>query len=281
MSRVDPLLTAAELLAQIGSPSTKILDATWVPSFLKDRPDGRSLYQDGHIPSAIYFDIDEIADQESSSPHMLPSASVFAENVGALGLTNDDEVVVYDSNGFFASARVWWMFRAMGYEKIRVLDGGLNAWKAAGGDVETDVSTPEPAVFRAELNPALLKSMDQMRDHIASSDVNILDARATGRFTGTSPEPRPDLPSGHMPGSFCVPSTELIQADGHLKSAQELKPLLEPYTSSSIVTTCGSGVSAAVISLALARLGEWDTALYDGSWSEWAANSDNPIAAAS
>lgn len=280
MDHTDPLISATDLLAQIGSPEIKILDATWVPSFLKDRPNGPTLYREGHIPGAVFFDIDAVAEPGSSLPHMLPAGPQFAEAVSALGVGDEDEIVVYDSNGFFASARVWWMFRVMGHEKIRVLDGGRSAWKAAGGALDAAIPDPVAKIFQANPQPFLLKSMDQMRAHIDARSATILDARAPGRFAGTSPEPRPELPSGHMPGSVCVPSTELIQADGRLKDAKDLAPLLEPYLASDIVTSCGSGVSAAIISLALARLGKWNAALYDGSWSEWAANSDNPIATA-
>ncbi|MEL6692606.1 MAG: sulfurtransferase [Pseudomonadota bacterium] len=281
MSGRDPLVSADWLLAEIASPDVSVLDATWVPPFLKNRPDGKSCYQSGHIAGASYFDIDDIADTSSGLKHMLPSADVFAAKIGALGVSNASRVIVYDSNSFFASARAWWMFRAMGHEEVYVLDGGLAAWKAAGGDIETNPTTPTPQDFTAKHRPKLVRDQAAMRDHVDQADFRILDARAQGRFDGTSPEPRADLPSGHMPGSFCVPATALISEDGTMLSKSELSPILGPFLSSQVVTSCGSGVSAAVISLALARAGNWDAALYDGSWSEWAANSDNPIATVS
>ena len=281
MSGRDPLVSAAWLKAHIAAPEVCVLDATWLPPFLKDRPDGKSCYQSGHIAGASYFNIDESADTSSGLKHMLPSADLFADKVGALGVSNASRVVVYDSNSFFASARAWWMFRAMGHEDVFVLDGGFAAWKGAGGDLETETTPSTPQTFAAAYRPGLVRDQAAMRDHVEQADVKILDARSQGRFDGTSPEPRADLPSGHMPGSYCVPATALLSDTGTMLSRPELSPILEPFLASQVVTSCGSGVSAAVISVALARAGNWDAALYDGSWSEWAANSDNPIAAAS
>lgn len=277
----SPLVSADWLKANVDAPDVQVLDATWVPPFLKDRPNGRAVYQAGHIPGASYFDIDEIADPETALKHMLPSPATFAAKVGVLGVSNDAHIVVYDNNGFFASARAWWMFRAMGHDQISVLDGGLNAWISAGGKQSSDTATPNPGTFKAHLRDSLVRNEMTMQDHVEAQDATVLDARDHGRFSGSSPEPRPDLPSGHMPGSLCVPASGLVNADKTLKSVEELKPMFNQYLQDPIVTSCGSGVSAAVISLALAQLGKWDVALYDGSWSEWAANADNPIAIAS
>lgn len=277
----DPLVSADWLLENKDTPNVRVLDATWVPPFLKDRPNGRASYQAGHVPGAGYFDIDEIADTETALSHMLPSADFFGDKVGALGVDHDTHVIVYDNNGFFASARAWWMFRAMGHDQVSVMDGGLSAWVAAGGRLEIDAGTRPPTSFQARLRDSLVRDQSAMSAHVHAQDAHILDARDHGRFSGTSPEPRPDLPSGHMPGSFCVPASALITADKTLKPARELSTFLQAYLDVPVVTSCGSGVSAAVIALALARLGKWDAALYDGSWSEWAANSDNPIATAS
>lgn len=281
MSARDPLVSAELLKAHITAPNLCVLDATWVPPFLKDRPDGRSCYHSAHIAGASYFDIDEIADTDSGLKHMLPSAEVFENKVGDLGVTNASCVVVYDSNSFFASARAWWMFRTMGHEDVFVLDGGLDAWKDVDGDLETETPPPASQTFSAAYRPELVRNQVSMRQHVDAGDVKILDARAQGRFDGSSPEPRADLPSGHMPGSYCVPATALLSESGKMLSKSNLLPVLNPFLESDIVTSCGSGVSAAVISLALARAGKWNAALYDGSWSEWAANSDNPIATAS
>lgn len=273
----DPLVSADWVLAQRDDRALKILDATWVPSFAIGRPTGAASYAAAHIPGAPYFDIDKIADQAAGLKHMLPSPDQFSEQVGRLGIRNQSRVIVYDSNGFFASARTWWMFRAMGHEAIWVLDGGLGAWQAAGGAVDKDIPTPEPQPYTACARPALVRDMIAMQAHVAQRDISILDARESGRFSGTAPEPRPDLPSGHMPGSLCVPASSLIAETGLLKSAADLAPILGPYSGTPVVTTCGSGVSAAIISLALARLGNHEAALYDGSWSEWAAHPDNAI----
>ena len=274
----DPLISADWLRANIDAANVRILDATWVPPFLKDRPSGRTCYVEKHIPGAPYFDIDEIADQESQLNHMLPTPTAFADKVGALGIDNDSHVIVYDSNGFFASARAWWMFRTMGHSQVHVLDGGLGAWIAAGGSTESGHSGPDPKPYLASFNLGLVRGQQSMRGHVEAQDTKILDARDTGRFNGTSPEPRAGLPSGHMPGSVCVPASSLITPDKYMKPADELRPILHDFVSAPVVTSCGSGVSAAVISLALARLGNWDAAVYDGSWSEWASHSDNPIA---
>ena len=281
MAITSPLVSAEWLLSKSGDDDVRVLDASWVPPFLTDRPNGRVLYDEAHIPGASYFDIDEIADRGSGLKHMLPSAAQFADQIGALGISNSTHVIVYDQNGFFASARAWWMFRAMGHDRVQVLDGGLAAWRAAGGNTDAIVPTPVAVRYSATHNPALVRDMTDMRAHVTSRDTRILDARATGRFDGTSPEPRADLPSGHMPGSFCVPASALLTEQKTLKSTEELTPILAPHLDHPIVTSCGSGVSAAVISLALAQVGKWDAALYDGSWSEWAAHPDNPIATAS
>lgn len=276
----DPLVKADWLLEHLEAPNVHVLDATWVPPFLKDRPTGAALYRAGHIPGAQYFDIDEIADKASGLSHMLPSAAVFSEEVGQLGIDNQAHIIVYDDNGFFASARAWWMFRTMGHDNVQVLDGGLQAWRLAGGAVTTDIATPAQKHFDARHNPAMVRDQSRMLGHVEAQDVKILDARDIGRFNGSSPEPRAGLPSGHIPGSFCVPAGSLLTPDKTLKPAQDLRPILSDFLSSDVITSCGSGVSAAVIALALARLGKFDAALYDGSWSEWAANSDNPIATA-
>ena len=173
------------------------------------------------------------------------------------------------------------MFRAMGHDAVYVLDGGLKAWQNAGGSTSSGVTRLAPKEFRAAFKSDLVRDMPAMFNHVSHGDANILDARAEGRFNGTAPEPRAGLPSGHMPGSFCVPATALLAEDGTMKSANELAPVLAPFKSGPVITSCGSGVSAAIISLALARIGNWDAALYDGSWSEWASHIDNPIASVS
>lgn len=276
----DPLVSAGWLKHQLDAPELRLVDATWVPPFLTDRVSGRQLYDQQHLPGAIYFDIDAIADPRAGLSHMLPGAEQFAAQVGALGIGSDTEIVVYDANDFYASARVWWMFRTMGHDHVRVLDGGLKAWLAADGKTSADVPHVDTATFSARPREALVRDQSQMRAHVANRDAAILDARAQGRFDGTSPEPRKDLPSGHMPGSVCIPASVLQAQDGTMKPADLLQDILGPYQDGPVITTCGSGVSAAVIALALARIGNPAAAVYDGSWSEWAAHSENPIATA-
>lgn len=277
MKLTSPTVTAEWLRSHLGSDGLRVIDATWVPPFLTDRPDGRSQYMARHIPGASYFDIDEIADQNSVLKHTLPPEAVFAAKVGALGISNETHVVAYDSNGFFASARVWWMFRVMGHDQVSVLDGGLSAWLAQNGDVSDVSPDPIAARFEARFQSDLFRSQADMQTEIASETTAVLDARARDRFDGTAPEPRKDLPSGHMPGSVCIPVSSVIGADGRLKDDNDLRALFADHTQHPVVTSCGSGVSAAVLSLALARVGNWDAAVYDGSWSEWAANPENPI----
>ena len=278
MESGDPLVSAEWLIANLNLPDLKIVDATWVPPFLSGRPSGRACYEKAHIPGAVYFDIDEIADRESDLSHMLPDPTEFSSLISRLGLGDGHQIIVYDSNGFFASARVWWMFRAMGYTDVKVLDGGLQAWEQAEGPIEDLPPTPPARHFTARKREALVRDMDQMRRHVETGDVKILDARDPGRFNGTSPEPRAGLPSGHMPGSFCVPASSLLAESGQMKSVDALSAILTDFQSGPVVTSCGSGVSAAIIALALARVGNYDAAVYDGSWSEWAASAENPIA---
>ena len=277
MSVADPLVSVDWLVTHLADENIRVLDATWVAPFLTGRRSGAEAYTAGHIPGAAYFDIDLIADQSSRLSHMLPSPEQFAAQVGKLGINSQSVIVVYDSNGFFASARAWWMFRAMGHEAVWVLDGGFQAWQAAGGQIETSTASIKTTDYRPLPRSEMVRDMAAMRAHVRAQDVTILDARDTGRFSGAAPEPRPDLPSGHMPGSVCVPASSLITEDGRLKSPTELEPLLSAHVDSLVVTTCGSGVSAAIISLALARLGNFEAALYDGSWSQWAAHPENPI----
>jgi thiosulfate/3-mercaptopyruvate sulfurtransferase len=280
METGDPLVTVDWLKDNIGAPDVRVVDATWVPSFLVGRKTGKEQYLEAHIPGAVFFDIDHIAAPETNLPHMLPDPILFSSRVRKLGLGDGNRLVIYDNNNFFASARVWWMFRAMGHKDVKVLDGGLKAWTDNGGETEDLPPVSVERHYTARKRADLVKDMSQVREQMDTGSAAILDARAEGRFNGSSPEPRQDLKSGHIPGSVCIPSGNLIGADGKLKSHDELSPLLSDYNSGPAVATCGSGVSAAVIALALARLGNWDVALYDGSWTEWASNPDNPIATA-
>lgn len=278
MSSTSPLVSASWLKANIGAPDLRVLDASWFPSWTAGSGAGRDAYERGHIPGAVYFDIDEIADAESPLPHMLPDSVKFSSRVRKLGVGDGNRIVVYDANDFFASARVWWMFRVMGHQDVFVLDGGLRAWEAEGGEIE---DLP-PVVtggrhFTPRVRSDLLKSMDQVRSAVDGPSSVILDARPPGRFNGTEDEPRAGLRSGHIPGSYNIPSGRLVGADGKMRPRGELEEILNAFKGQPAIASCGSGVSAAVIALALAELGNWDVAVYDGSWSEWASIDTNPV----
>ncbi len=280
METGDPLVSANWLQDHITAPDLRLVDASWVPPFLTGRKSGKESYAEAHIPGAVHFDIDAIAAPDTELSHMLPDAIMFSSRVRQLGLGDGHRLIIYDSNGFFASARVWWMFRAMGHDDVKVLDGGLAAWQAIGGATENIPPVPAERHYTARKRADLVRDKAQMRTISAAGETAILDARPQGRFDGTAPEPRESLPSGHIPGSACVPASSLLAPDGTMKSPAELTPLLGEHLARPVITTCGSGVSAAIIALALARLGNWDAAIYDGSWSEWASDPDSPIATA-
>lgn len=269
-------LISVEGLKGAVSASIKLLDASWyLPS---QNIDSHAAFNIGHIPGAQFFDIDKICELRSPFPHMLPSEAQFSQAISQLGISSDDAIVVYDTAGLFSSARVWWMFKVFGHENVKVLNGGLPAWIAGGGVLSSTQEAPTPTNYSATLNSAYLADREQILEvcqspgnlgHLAS----ILDARPAGRFQGVDPEPRPELSSGHMPRAISLPASELIE-NGFLHSRDELQKIfaslqLSPETR--IITTCGSGVTAAIITLALAECGFGLQRLYDGAWAEWAA----------
>jgi len=268
-----------ELQAKLGSPHLRIVDGAWyLPA---QNRNAQAEYEAARIPGAVRFDIDAVSDKTSGLPHMLPSPQDFAAAAGALGISRDDEIVVYDGPGVFSSARVWWTFRVMGASNVRVLEGGFDRWKAAGRPVETGASPPvAPAVFKPDFNPALVSHIDTIRDNVHSARAQMLDARPQGRFTGAVPEPRPGLRSGHVPGSRSLPADTLV-SEGKLKDVSTLKKLFEGVSldfRKPVITSCGSGVTAAIITLALETVGHKDHSLYDGSWAEWGQAEDAPVA---
>jgi thiosulfate/3-mercaptopyruvate sulfurtransferase len=281
MKRSDALVGTDWLADHLADPDLRIVDATW---FLP--PMGRNArqeYREAHIPGAVYFDIDEIADSDDPLPHLLPDAPAFARDVGALGLGDGARIVVYDNNRYSASARAWWMFRVFGHEDVAVLDGGLGKWRAEGRALDDTAVTPHEATFHARFNPALVRDLEQMRANLATPRDLVIDARSAGRFAATEPEPRAGLRSGHIPGSVCVPYQGLIEPDGTLAPAEELhRKFAEvgaeaPGDQRPIATTCGSGVTACTVALALYEIGVPEVAVYDGSWTEWGGRTDTPV----
>ncbi|WP_309605487.1 3-mercaptopyruvate sulfurtransferase [Phenylobacterium sp.] len=275
----DPLVSTAWLAERLGAADLQVIDATW---FMPGDPrTGREGFGAAHIPGAVFFDIDAIADPATDLPHMLPPPRAFAAAAGALGLRRDATVVVYDGQGVFSAPRVWWTLRTMGFAKVRVLDGGLPKWRAEGRAVESACVAPAPTVLHAVFEPALVADLTSVRDLLDRRAAQVIDARPGPRFRAEVPEPRAGLRGGHMPGARNVPFGGLIATDGTMKSADELRAAFDAGgvdLSAPIVTTCGSGISAAVLALALARLGREDVAVYDGSWIEWGGRADTPVA---
>lgn len=279
----DPLVSASWLAGELGQARLKVVDATW---FMPGDPrNGRTEFETAHVPGAVFFDIDAVSDRSSPLPHMLPAPEALAQALAELGLSRGDRVVVYDAQGVFSAPRVWWTLRAAGFKQVFVLDGGLRAWLAAGRPVETGSGSPSPvAAADAIFEENLVRNLEQMRSLSQDGGAQIVDARPTARFLGEAPEPRPGLRSGHMPGALNLPWQALIAEDGRMRPAAELREAFEAAgvdLSAPIVTTCGSGVSAALLALALARLGIDQVPVYDGSWSEWGGRADTPVATGS
>ncbi|HMR29771.1 MAG TPA: 3-mercaptopyruvate sulfurtransferase [Geminicoccaceae bacterium] len=276
---VSEALVSTEWLAgHLGSPDVRVVDATW---YLPNQGrDAKAEHAAAHIPGAVYFDIDDIADDGSSLPHMLPSPAKFSSRVRKLGLGDGVRIVVYDANRFMASARVWWMFRLFGHGDVTVLDGGLGKWRAEDRPVDDRPVRPVERHFTARLNNMLVRDLDQMRANLARRMEQVVDVRSAGRFNATDPEPRPGLRAGHIPGSVNLPFSDLVAADATLNPRDVLQERVAQAgidLERPIVTSCGSGVSAAVLSLALFTLGHPGAAVYDGSWSEWGSRTDTPI----
>lgn len=275
---MNPLVTPSWLANRLQNLDTIILDATLPPVGVTPPIDTHARYLNKHIPGAIFFDIDDLSDHATSLPHMLPTAEAFSRNMSALGIGDNMTIVVYEQEGVFSAPRAWWMLRTFGAQHVYLLDGGLRAWTEANLLTESGPVLHPPASFHATLNREAVKDLTQLKDKIANHQ-QILDARSAARFNGTAPEPRPNLSSGHMPGATSIPFTELIE-DGRLKPANKLRELFlakDIHLQQPITTTCGSGVTAAVISLALEIVGAQKVSLYDGSWAEYAQRSESVI----
>src|SRR3954471_13435772 len=276
----DPLVSTDWLADHLNDPKIKIIDATFkMPGIL---PLPKADYLAAHLPRAVFFDVDAASDHSNPLPHMFPGAEQFGRDVGGLGISNDDTVVLYDSGGWVAAPRVWWMFLSFGHQKVRILNGGLKKWRAEGRKLESGEVTPKPATFEASFDPRYTRNVEQMVANLDSRAEQVLDARANDRYQGKVPEPRPGLRSGHIPGSLSVPYNQLFDAStGAMKPLDDLRAVFVGSgvkLDAPIVTSCGSGVSALVLTLALYRLGVRGTGLYDGSWSEWGMQDGPPVA---
>lgn len=274
----NPFFVSADWLEQrLGEPGLSIVDASWyLPS---QNRDARAEYEAGHIPGSVFFDHDKVVEPESPLPHTLPSPDVFARLVGGMGIAETDTIIVYDGPGLFSAPRCRWMFRAMGADKVFILEGGLDIWKREGRKLTSDLTRIAPVVFSASFDASRVASLADMRAVVDDGSAQIADARSAGRFTGDEPEPRAGLRGGHMPGAHSLPFGNLLR-DGRLLPKDELKQAVEAAgidLGKPVVTSCGSGVSAAIISLALETLGHADNRLYDGSWAQWGGLPDTPV----
>lgn len=273
------LVETAWLAEHLNAPDVVVVDGSW---YLPNIPrDPHEEYLEARIPGAIFFDINEISDKSSPLPHMLPSPEQFSSQMRKMGIGDGMRVIVYDADGMFSAARVWWTFRAMGKEDVAILNGGLAKWKREGFPVEDGPATERSIRhFTSRRIGALIRDRDDILAVSNNNSEQIVDARAADRFRGEAPEPRPGLRSGRIPGSCNLPYAELLNSDGTLKPAGELKQAFENAgidLRKPIATTCGSGVTASILALALAILGHRQTSVYDGSWSEWGADETLPI----
>jgi thiosulfate/3-mercaptopyruvate sulfurtransferase len=275
----DALVSTEWLAEHLKAPDLRIVDASWyLPTMSRN---GKMEYNDSHIPGAVFFDIDEIADTEVPLPHMLPSPEKFAARMRRLGIGDGNRIVVYDgSDNHLSAPRAWWMFRVFGHTDVAVLNGGFKKWKAEGRPVEDLPPLPRERHFTARRNDLLVRDVEQVRANMANPREQVVDARSKGRFDGVEPEPRIGLRGGHIPGSLNVPSSLMTDPKtGLFQSADALKEIFTKAgidLSKPVVNTCGSGVSACILTLGMYLLGHRQVAVYDGSWTEWGGRADLP-----
>ncbi len=276
---MGPLITTEWLAGEIGGPDLIVFDATkYLPN---ENKDGRAEFLRAHIPGARYFDIDAVADTDTDLPHMVPTPGRFAKLLGAMGVSNDSRVVFYDQKGLASAARGWWLMGLFGHDRAAVLDGGLPKWQREGRKTEGgEPAAAKPAVFRPDYRATRLRGVGDVLGNVATRAELVLDARAAGRFTGAVPEPRAGMRSGHIPGSASLPYTDLLNADGTFRSLDDVRARLRAAGadgSRPVVTSCGSGVTACILTLALRIAGLPEGAVYDGSWTEWGGRPDTPV----
>jgi len=275
-----PAVVATEWLAStLGRPGLRVLDGSWyLPGSGRDPA---KEYSASHIPGALFFDLDATSDRSVPLPHMLPPPAAFAEAMSALGLSDSDDLVIYDGSGVNLSApRVWWTFRTFGHDRVSVLDGGIGKWRREHRPIEQGIVTLPPGRFTARLDRAAVRDLASVRANIHQGVEQLVDARSTGRFAGLEPEPRPGLRGGHVPGSVNLPFTDLVRPDGTMLPPEELRRRLVEAgidLSRPVVATCGSGTSACALVLSLHLIGHTQTAVYDGAWAEWGGRADTPI----